>query len=58
MSKPTEWPTSVASPTKASAFFAASAGLGAPFTSLSVMPCIWLPKIGRPGLTKVDQRSA
>ena len=26
-------------------------------TSLSVMPCIWLPTIGRPGLTKVDQRS-
>ncbi len=57
MSKPTEWPTIVASPTKSSAARAASAGLGAPLTSLSVMPCIWLPKIGRPGLTKVDQRS-
>ena len=57
MSKPTEWPTSSASPTKSSALRAASAGVGAPLTSLSVMPCIWLPTIGRPGFTKVDQRS-
>ena len=26
-------------------------------TSLSVRPCIWLPTIVRPGLTRVDQRS-
>ena len=32
-------------------------GLGAFLTSASVMPCIWLPMIGRPGLTSVDQRS-
>ncbi len=57
MSKPTEWPTNGAFPTKSSALRAASAALGAPLTSLSVMPCIWLPTIGRPGLTKVDQRS-
>ena len=57
MSKPTEWPTSGALPTKSSALRAASAGVGAPLTSLSVMPCIWLPTIGRPALTKVDQRS-
>ena len=57
MSNPTEWPTRVASPMKASAFRAASAGLGAPATSLSVIPCIWWPKIGRPALTNVDQRS-
>ena len=57
MSKPTLWPTSGAPPTKSSALRAASAGLGAPLTSLSVMPCIWLPTIGRPGLTYVDQRS-
>ena len=31
--------------------------LGLPLTSLSVMPCSWLPTIGRPGLTRVDQRS-
>ena len=31
---------------------------GALATSASVMPCIWLPTIGRPGLTSVDQRSA
>ena len=57
MSKPTEWPTTGASPTKSSALRAASAGLGAPLTSLSVMPCIWLPTMGRPGFTSVDQRS-
>ena len=57
MSKPTEWPTNGASPTKSSALRAASAGVGAPLTSLSVMPCIWLPTIGRPGFTSVDQRS-
>ena len=57
MSKPTEWPTSGASPTKSRALRAASAGVGAPLTSLSVMPCIWLPTIGRPGFTNVDQRS-
>ena len=28
-------------------------GSGAPLTSLSVMPCIWLPTIGRPG---IDER--
>ena len=32
-------------------------GSGAFLTSASVMPCIWLPTIGRPGLTSVDQRS-
>ena len=46
-----------ASPTKSSSLSAASFGLGAPLTSLSVMPCIWLPTIGRPGFTNVDQRS-
>ena len=40
-----------------SACLAASAGFGAFLTSASVMPCIWLPRIGRPGLTSVDQRS-
>ena len=57
MSNPMEWPTRVASPMNASACLAASAGVGAPATSLSVIPCIWLPKIGRPGFTNVDQRS-
>jgi len=57
MSKPTEWPTRVASPMNASACFAASTGLGAPATSLSVIPSLWKPKIGRPGLTNVYQRS-
>jgi hypothetical protein len=56
-SKPTLWPTTFASPTKASNWSAASCGLGAPLTSSSVMPCIWLPTIGRPGFTNVDQRS-
>ena len=58
MSNPMEWPTRVASPMNANACLAASAGDGAPATSLSVIPCIWLPKIGRPGFTNVDQRSA
>jgi hypothetical protein len=39
------------------ASLAASAGLGAFLTSASLMPCIWLPMIGRPGLTSVDHRS-
>ena len=30
---------------------------GALATSASVMPCSWLPTMGRPGLTRVDQRS-
>src|SRR3972149_6189405 len=42
---------------KATTCFAAAAGLGAFLTSASLIPCIWLPTIGRPGLTKVDQRS-
>ena len=53
MSKPTLWPTMSASPTKSSSLSAASFGLGAPLTSVSVMPCIWLPTIGRPGFTNV-----
>jgi hypothetical protein len=57
MSNPTEWPTRVASPTNASACRRPPQGVGAPATSLSVIPCIWLPKIDRPGLTNVDQRS-
>ena len=36
---------------------AAAAGAGALATSLSVMPWSWLPTMGRPGLTRVDQRS-
>ncbi len=56
-SNPTEWPTIGASPTKASACLAASAGFGAFLTSASVMPCIWLPRIGRPGFTSVDHLS-
>ena len=42
---------------KSTACFAASAGDGAFATSLSVMPCIWWPRIGCDGFTNVDQRS-
>ena len=42
---------------KSTACLAASAADGALATSLSVMPCIWLPRIGWDGLTNVDQRS-
>src|SRR3990170_3043860 len=42
---------------KAMHWRAASAAEGALATSLSVMPCIWLPTIVRLGLTRLDQRS-
>src|SRR5215212_9357508 len=57
-SKPTLWPTTRASPTNFRSCSAASFGLGAPLTSLSVMPCIWLPTIERPGFTRVDELGA